>query len=75
MEVLEDATGSLPYENAAGKASAEEIHRVFCTVFHSSFAAVTSTSNWIASVKAGQAIEQDNIYLSNQRAIATKKAA
>lgn len=75
VEVLEDATGSLPYENAAGKASAEEIHRVFCTVFHSSFAAVTSTSNWIASVKAGQAIEQDNIYLSNQRAIATKKAA
>lgn len=75
VEILEDATGSLPYENAAGKASAEEIHRVFCTVFHSSFAAVTSTERWIASVKEGRAIEQGNIYLSNQRAIAAKKAA
>ncbi len=75
VELLEDATGSLPYENAAGKASAEEIHRVFCTVFHSNFAAVTSTKNWIDAVNQGQTIEPDNIYLSNQRAIATKKAA
>jgi nicotinamidase-related amidase len=70
VEFLEDATGSLPYENAAGKASAEEIHRVFCTVFHSNFAAVSPTRNWIAAVKEGRAIEPDNIYLSNQRAIA-----
>lgn len=75
VELLEDATGSLPYENAAGKASAEEIHRVFCTVFHSNFAAVTTTRSWIAAVNGGQAIEPDNVYLSNQRAIAAKKAA
>jgi len=75
LEVLDDATGSLPYENAAGKASAEEIHRVFSTVFHSGFAAVTSTNNWIAAVKEGRAIEQDNVYLSNQRAKVRKEAA
>lgn len=75
VEVLEDATGSLPYENAAGKASAEEIHRVFCTVFHSGFAAVTSTKNWIAAVKEDRAIDKDNVYLSNQRTKAAKKAA
>lgn len=75
VEVLSDATGSLPYENAAGKASAEEIHRVFCTVFHSNFAAVATTHDWIAAVHAGQALEQDNVYLSNQRATATKAAA
>ena len=75
VEVLEDATGSLPYENAAGKASAEEIHRVFCTVFHSGFAAVMPTSSWIAAVKECRAIEPDNVYLSNQRAVATKEAA
>lgn len=69
VELLHDATGSLPYENAAGKASAEEIHRVFCTVFHSSFAAVTGTSQWIAAVNAGTPIEQDNIVMSNQRAV------
>lgn len=75
VEVLSDATGSLPYENTAGKASAEEIHRVFCTVFHSNFAAVATTHDWIAAVHAGQALEQDNVYLSNQRATATKAAA
>ena len=35
VEFLSDATGALPYENAGGKASAEEIHRVFSIVFHS----------------------------------------
>ena len=68
VEFLADATGSLPYENAAGKASAEEIHRVYSTVFHSNFAAVTSTANWVKAVREGIAIERDNIYASNQRA-------
>jgi nicotinamidase-related amidase len=75
VEVLGDATGSLPYENAAGKASAEEIQRIFCTVFHSNFAAVVTTEDWIAAVHAGKALEPDNIFLSNQRATATRKAA
>lgn len=75
VELLEDATGSLPYENAAGKASAEEIHRVFCTVFHSNFAAVTTTKGWITAVSEGRAIEQDNVYLSHHRTKAAKEAA
>jgi nicotinamidase-related amidase len=75
VELLQDATGALPYENAAGSASAEEIHRVFCTVFHSNFAAVTTTDNWIEAVKEGQRIEPDNIYLSNQRTKMTHAAA
>jgi nicotinamidase-related amidase len=68
VEFLADATGSLPYKNAAGSVSAEEIHRVYSTVFHSNFAAVTTTANWIKAVQEGQSIERDNIYLSNQRA-------
>lgn len=68
VEFLSDATGSLPYENTAGKASAEEIHRVFSTVFHSSFASVTTTEGWMMSVREGRAIERDNIYVSNRRA-------
>ena len=71
VEFLADATGSLPYENAAGKASAEEIHRVYSTVFHSNFAAVTTTANWVKAVQERQAIERDNIYASNQRARAS----
>lgn len=68
VEFLTDATGSLPYENAAGKASAEEIHRVYSTVFHSSLGAAISTAQWMAAVNDGTAIERDNIVASNQRA-------
>ena len=68
VEFLADATGALPYENAAGKVSAEEIHRVYSTVFHTSFGAVASTADWVKAVQEGKAIELDNIVASNQRA-------
>ncbi|TEA74186.1 cysteine hydrolase family protein [Allopusillimonas ginsengisoli] len=71
VEFLADASGSPSYENAAGRASAEEIHRVFSTVFHSNFAAVCTTEDWISAVNKGHALAPDNVYLSNQR---TKKA-
>lgn len=67
VEVLSDATGSLPYENAAGSASAEEIHRAFSVVFHSNFAAVATTRDWADAVNAARALEKDNVYLSNLR--------
>jgi nicotinamidase-related amidase len=75
VEVLSDATGALPYENAAGRASAEEIHRVFCTVFHSNFAAVTTTDEWITAARERRALEVDNVYLSNLRTKDIKGAA
>ncbi|MES2246980.1 MAG: isochorismatase family protein [Pseudomonadota bacterium] len=68
VEFLSDATGALPYENAAGRVSAEEIHRVFSVVFHSNFAAVATTDAWIAALKSGAAIEKDNVVMSNRRA-------
>ncbi len=68
VEFLSDASGALPYSNAAGSASADEIHRVFSVVFHSNFAAVVSTRDWIAALQAGQALPKDNVFLSNQRA-------
>ena len=68
VEFLSDASGALPYENAAGRVSAEEIHRVFSVVFHSNFAAVTTTEAWIAALQAGQPIEKDNVVMSNRRA-------
>ena len=67
-EFLHDASGSLPYANGAGAASAEEIHRAFAVVFHSSFAAVASTAQWIAALQAGTPIARDNIVQSNRRA-------
>lgn len=75
VEFLDDATGSVPYENAAGAASAAEIHRVFSVVMHSRFAAVVSTDAWIAALEAGVPLEHDNIYASNQRARASHVTA
>ena len=68
VEFLSDASGALPYENAAGKASAEEIHRVFSVVFHSHFAAVTTTAAWISALREGQPLAKDNVVMSNRRA-------
>lgn len=72
VELLADACGSLPYENAIGRASAEEIHRVFTVVAHTAFAAVTDTSTWIAALDSGTALEKDNVFLSHERAIAAR---
>lgn len=70
-EFLSDATGSLPYENSAGRASAEEIHRAFSVVLHSNFAAVATTARWLAAVRAGEGLSMDNVPMSNERARAT----
>jgi nicotinamidase-related amidase len=68
VEFLSDASGALPYENAAGKVTAEEIHRVFSVVFHSNFAAVTKTDAWISAIREGQVLAKDNVVMSNRRA-------
>lgn len=67
VEWLSDASGALPYENAAGRASAEEIHRVFGVVFHSNFAAVATTQAWIDALKDRTALPLDNVVMSNRR--------
>jgi hypothetical protein len=68
VEFLSDATGAVPYENRAGRASAEEIHRVFSVVMQSRFAAVLTTAEWIAALETGEAPVRDSIYASNQMA-------
>ena len=68
VEFLQDASGSVAYENRAGKASAEEIHRVFCVVEQSRFAAVMTTEEWILCLAGANAPERDTIYLSRRRA-------
>jgi nicotinamidase-related amidase len=69
VETLDDATGSLPYKNHAGSASAEEMHRVTMVVMESAYAAVMSTRDWVAALSSGTQAPRDNIYYSNQRAI------
>ncbi len=75
VEYLSDASGAVAYENGAGAASGEEIHRSFCAVFHARFAAVADTAAWIAAVRAGERLPSDNIAASNRRARAGLAAA
>lgn len=75
VEVLHDATGSVPYANRAGTASAEEIHNAYSVVFQSRFAAVLETSEWIDALSTGKAPERDSIFGSNQRARKALSAA
>ena len=70
VEFLVDASGSVPYANRAGVASAEEIHRVFAVVQQSNFAAVMGTDEWIAHLADGGKPERDSIHASHQRALA-----
>jgi nicotinamidase-related amidase len=74
VEFVSDATGSLPYANRAGSASAEEIHRVFSVVYESNFAAVMSTDEWIQAVAAGAARHPENPVASYQRALTRRRA-
>lgn len=70
VEYLSDASGSLPYANKAGSASAEEIHRTFSVVMQARFAAVASTDEWINLLHSNGVAERDGIYKSHQRALA-----
>lgn len=68
VEFIYDATGSLPYKNEAGKATAEEIHRTFTVVLQSSFAAVLTTADWLKNLASNKAAIRSNIFISNQQA-------
>jgi len=70
VEFVHDASGSVPYANRAGFATAEEIHRVFSVVQQSNFAAVLSTDEWLECLASGKVPERDNIHASHQRALA-----
>jgi nicotinamidase-related amidase len=70
VEFLHDASGSVPYANHAGAATAEEIHRVFAVVEQSRYAAVLRTSEWIEHLAHGTVPERDTIHASHQRALA-----
>lgn len=75
VECLSDATGTLSYENSAGRVSAEDVHRVYSVVFQSRFAAVLSTAQWIDVLNTGADTAIDTPLASNRRARERAKAA
>ncbi len=68
VEVLADASGSVPYANEAGTTTAEILHRTICVLLQSRFAAVAPTQAWIEHLACGQALPRSNIFASNQAA-------
>jgi nicotinamidase-related amidase len=75
VEFLHDASGSVPYANRAGAATAEEIHRVFAVVEQSRYAAVMRTDEWINHLARGTVPERDSIHASHRRALASAARA
>lgn len=74
VEYLQDASGTLGYQNKAGHASAGEIHRSFSIVMQARFAAVMNTTEWLQLIQGNGTAERDNIYLSSQRAKHAKQS-
>jgi nicotinamidase-related amidase len=52
VEILNDATGTLPLENSGGAAAGEELHRATLVAQGQFFADVISTDDWLARVQA-----------------------
>ncbi len=66
VEVLADATGSVPYANEQGFADARTLHQTVSVLLQSRFAAVANTADWLAAVQQRQALPRSNIYVSHQ---------
>ncbi|BCF92774.1 cysteine hydrolase family protein [Paraburkholderia largidicola] len=68
VEFLPDAAGSLSYQNKAGRATAEEMHRIITVIMESAYAATMSTDEWVENLNDPVPVACDNIYYSNLRA-------
>lgn len=66
-EVLSDATGAIHLDNAAGHVPADVVHRTLMALLHSNFAAVATTSEWVAAVAEGRPLPVDNLVESALR--------
>lgn len=61
VEVLADATGAINLSNAAGSASAQQVHETLMVLLHSNWAAVADTDAWIEAVAAGRPLEKSDL--------------
>ncbi|NDK89192.1 isochorismatase family protein [Gordonia desulfuricans] len=60
-EILSDATGAIHLANDAGKVSAEVLHNTLMVLYHSNFAAVATTGEWLDAVNSGAALAKSNL--------------
>jgi nicotinamidase-related amidase len=63
-EILCDASGATHLANAAGHASAHDIHTTLMTLLNANFAAVATVEQWTSAVAAGTALPKDDLVTS-----------
>jgi len=68
VEVLSDATGTVPLTTPSGTISAQELHETSLLVLHSGFASVVPTAEWTAAVAAGEPTSGADLWASTEPA-------
>ena len=72
VELLSDATGTVPLSTPQGTVSARELHERTLLVLSSGFASVATTAAWIEAVSAAQPLEGPNLWTSTAPARAAR---
>jgi nicotinamidase-related amidase len=68
VELLADASGTLPLTTPAGSLTAQEIHERTLVVLGAGFVSVTTTAAWIAAVEADETLPEPNLWASTEPA-------
>lgn len=68
VELLSDASGTLPLETPAGVLSAQQVHQRTLVVLASGFASVAPTAAWIAAVQADAPLPEPDLWASTEPA-------
>ena len=75
VELLADASGTLPLTTPTGTISAKDLHERTLLVLGSGFASVASTEHWVAAVRDGSALPAPDLWASTEPARAAAPAA
>ncbi|WP_375405379.1 isochorismatase family protein [uncultured Amnibacterium sp.] len=68
VELLADASGTLPLETPAGTLSARQVHERTLIVLASGFASVATTAAWISAVQADTPLPEPDLWASTEPA-------
>lgn len=60
-EVLSDASGAIHLANEAGSVSAAHLHQTLMVLLHSNFAAVSDTTTWVETARAGTQLPKSDL--------------
>lgn len=66
VELLSDATGTLPLTSPSGALSAQEVHERTLVVLGAGFVSVATTADWIRAVEAGSPLPGPDLWASTR---------